>query len=37
MDRGLYLTAIVYTVFLGMCVAGLLRWRRVPRPAEAVA
>ena len=37
LDRGLYLTAIVYTVFLGMCIAGLLRWRRAPRALEAVA
>jgi nicotinamide mononucleotide transporter len=36
-DRGLYLTAIVYTVFFGMCIAGLLRWRHLPRQAEAVA
>jgi nicotinamide mononucleotide transporter len=37
LDRGLYLTAIVYTVFFGMCIAGLLRWRRLLRPAEAAA
>jgi nicotinamide mononucleotide transporter len=36
-DRELYLTAVVYTVFLGLCIAGLLRWRRVPRPAEVPA
>jgi nicotinamide mononucleotide transporter len=37
LDRGLYLTAIVYTVFFGMCIAGLLHWRRLLRPAEAPA
>jgi nicotinamide mononucleotide transporter len=36
-DRELYLTAVVYTVFFGLCIAGLLRWRRVLRPAEAPA
>jgi nicotinamide mononucleotide transporter len=36
-DRELYLTAVVYTIFLGLCIAGLVRWRRVPRPAEAAA
>ncbi len=37
LDRELYLTAVVYTVFLGLCIAGLIRWRRVLRPAEAPA
>jgi nicotinamide mononucleotide transporter len=37
LDRELYLTAIVYTVFLALCIAGLSRWRRVLRPAEAPA
>jgi nicotinamide mononucleotide transporter len=37
LDRGLYLTACVYTVFFALCIAGLLRWRRAPRPVEAIA
>ena len=37
LDRGLYLTAFVYTVFFALCIAGLLRWRRAPRPVEAIA
>jgi nicotinamide mononucleotide transporter len=36
-ERGLYLTAIVYMVFFTLCISGLLRWRRALRPAEAVA
>jgi nicotinamide mononucleotide transporter len=27
-SRGMYLTAGLYAVFLGMCVAGLVEWRR---------
>jgi nicotinamide mononucleotide transporter len=36
-ERGLYLTAIVYVVFFALCVSGLVQWRRALRPAEAVA
>ncbi len=27
-SRTLYLTAVLYAIFFGMCVAGLLRWKR---------
>ena len=36
-ERGLYLTAIVYVVFFALCLSGLVQWRRALRPAEAVA
>ena len=26
-DRGLYLTAVLYAAFIGLCLAGLARWR----------
>lgn len=40
--KGLWLTAVLYTLFLGLCVAGLVQWRRdrdarTEQPAEAVA
>jgi nicotinamide mononucleotide transporter len=28
-SRGLHLTAILYFVFLGLCIAGLANWRRI--------
>lgn len=39
MDRGLYLTALVYVVFLALCFAGLAQWRAARRlqPAGALA
>ena len=27
-ERGLYLTGVLYVIFIGMCVAGLAEWRR---------
>jgi nicotinamide mononucleotide transporter len=27
-SRGLHLTAVLYAVFLGLCIAGLVAWRR---------
>jgi nicotinamide mononucleotide transporter len=36
-SRELYLTAIVYAVFLGLCFAGLAQWRGALRPARAAA
>ncbi|HEV2343893.1 MAG TPA: nicotinamide riboside transporter PnuC [Actinocrinis sp.] len=38
--KALYLTAIVYVIFLGLCVAGMRAWRRElrePRPSMVVA
>jgi len=29
--RSLYLTALLYAIFLAMCIAGLVRWRRTWR------
>lgn len=26
--KGLYFTSVLYTIFLGMCVAGIIEWRR---------
>ena len=36
--RGLHLTALLYLVFIGLCVMGLVEWRRslaAPAPATA--
>jgi nicotinamide mononucleotide transporter len=33
--KNLYLTGVVYVIFLGLCFLGLRAWRRAPRPAEA--
>lgn len=33
--RGLHLTAVLYGVFLCLCIAGLVRWRRTLRDEEA--
>jgi nicotinamide mononucleotide transporter len=27
--KGLYFTSILYTIFLGMCVAGIINWRKI--------
>lgn len=38
--KALYLTAIVYVIFLGLCVAGMRAWRRElrePRPSMVAA
>lgn len=42
LSQRLYLTSVVYVLFLGLCVAGFAEWRRrlavvPPRPAEPVA
>jgi nicotinamide mononucleotide transporter len=39
--RSLYLTAVLYALFLAMCLVGLVRWRRTwldaqPPPTELV-
>lgn len=33
--KGLWASAALYVVFMGMCVAGLVRWRREWRAAQA--
>jgi nicotinamide mononucleotide transporter len=33
--RGLHLTAVLYAVFLCLCIAGLIEWRKALRRAEA--
>ncbi|WP_421733220.1 nicotinamide riboside transporter PnuC [Cellulomonas sp.] len=34
-SQGLYLTAVLYALFIGLCVQGARRWRRaLPAPAE---
>ncbi|HEX4948942.1 MAG TPA: nicotinamide riboside transporter PnuC [Blastocatellia bacterium] len=35
--RGLHLTAVLYGVFLCLCIAGLIQWRRALRREEAAA
>ena len=35
--KHLYLTSILYAVFLAMCIAGLLEWKRAGRRMKAVA
>lgn len=35
LTRELRLTAVLYAVFLCLCIAGVLRWRRALRDAEA--
>jgi nicotinamide mononucleotide transporter len=35
--RGLYLTAVLYALFIGLCLAGLARWRREARAARLQA
>jgi nicotinamide mononucleotide transporter len=34
-SRGLHLTAILYFVFLGLCIAGLANWRRILAPQSS--
>ncbi|MEA2168754.1 MAG: nicotinamide mononucleotide transporter [Solirubrobacteraceae bacterium] len=34
-SKGLVLTSLVYVIFLGMCVAGLVEWRRHLAPETA--
>jgi nicotinamide mononucleotide transporter len=36
-SRGLYLTAGLYVVFLGMAIAGLIAWARAARAGQAIA
>jgi nicotinamide mononucleotide transporter len=31
LQKGLFLTAVLYAVFIGMCIAGLLSWRKEGR------
>lgn len=33
LQRGLYLTTVLYVIFLGMCLAGVIEWRRALRSA----
>ena len=35
-QRGLYLTSVLYVIFLAMCVAGVLEWQRTLRARSAV-
>jgi nicotinamide mononucleotide transporter len=35
--RGLHLTAVLYFVFLCLCIAGLVRWRQTLRSEEAAS
>jgi nicotinamide mononucleotide transporter len=37
LQRGLQLTALLYLVFLGLCVAGLIQWRRSLRATSSPA
>jgi nicotinamide mononucleotide transporter len=36
-DRGLPLTAVLYALFLGLCLLGVREWRRSLAPVPAVA
>jgi nicotinamide mononucleotide transporter len=37
LSRALYLTAVLYVIFLLMCLVGLKQWRASMRPAIASA
>lgn len=35
-SKGLWLTAVLYTIFMGLCVAGLRQWIRLEREQSAI-